>query len=59
MGNKDNERKPNDDRSDTLNPNNPKHQTALDEHSRRSNPRDPNNSPGTTRPTNPPGKGKG
>ncbi|MDY7230253.1 hypothetical protein [Hyalangium rubrum] len=58
MGEKSNETKSNNDRSDTINPNNPKHQTALDEHSRRTNPKDPSNSPGPTRPSNPPGKGK-
>ncbi|WP_257450048.1 hypothetical protein [Archangium lipolyticum] len=58
MADKDNTRKPNDERSDTLNPNNPKHQSALDEHSRRKNPQEPANTPGTTRPSNPPGKGR-
>ena len=51
-------RQPNDERSDALNPNNPKHQTGLDEHSRRKNPEDSSNAPGTTRPSNPPGQGK-
>jgi hypothetical protein len=58
MGDKDNANQPNNERADTLNPNNPKHQTALDEHSRRSNPKDPSNQPGSTRPSSPPGKGK-
>jgi hypothetical protein len=57
MGDKDKPRTPNDERSDTLNPNNPKHQSALDEHSRRRNPEAPSNPPGTTQPSNPPGKG--
>ena len=50
---------PNDDRSDTLNPNNAQNQAALDEHSRRVNPAEPGNAPATTRPSSPPGKGKG
>lgn len=49
---------PNDDRSDSINPNNPKQQAGLDEHSRRSNPQEPRNAPASTRPSSPPGKGK-
>jgi hypothetical protein len=49
----------NDQRSDSINPNNPSQQKGLDEHSRRSNPEEPRNAPATTRPSNPPGKGKG
>jgi hypothetical protein len=56
--NKNDSRTPNDDRSDSINKNNPRHQAALDEHSRRSDPREPRNAPETTRPSNPPGKGK-
>lgn len=52
-------RTPNDDRADALNPETQQHQSALDEHSRRVNPREPRNAPSTTRPSNPPGKGKG
>jgi len=58
MADKSSDQKPNNERSDTLNPNNSKHQKALDEHSRRSNPKDSSNAPGNTRPSNPPGKGK-
>jgi hypothetical protein len=58
VGDKNTTNQPNNDRSDVINPNNPKHQGALDEHSRRSNPRDPVNPPGKTQPSNPPGKGK-
>jgi hypothetical protein len=58
MGDKDKPRTTNDERSDTLNPNNPKHQSALDEHSRRRNPESPTNPPESPRPSNPPGKGK-
>jgi hypothetical protein len=58
MGDKSSDQKPNNERSDTLNPNNPKHQKALDEHSRRNNPQDSSNTPGGTRPSSPPGKGK-
>lgn len=57
MSNKPPDKTPNDDRSDELNPNNPKHQEGLDEHSRRKNPQDKSNPPGQTRPSNPPGKG--
>ncbi|WNG16851.1 hypothetical protein [Cystobacter fuscus] len=58
MADNDSGKKPNDNRSDVINPNNPKHQKALDEHSRARNPKDPSNTPGTTRPSNPPGQGK-
>ncbi|WP_434387957.1 hypothetical protein [Melittangium boletus] len=59
MANKDSGRTPNDDRSDTLNPNNGRHKDALDEHSRARNPKDPSNEQGKPRQSNPPGKGKG
>jgi hypothetical protein len=58
MGDKDSTKTPNEERGETLNPNNPKHQDALDEHSRRKNSQDPRNPPGTTQPSSPPGKGK-
>ncbi|WNG59319.1 hypothetical protein F0U59_34825 [Archangium gephyra] len=58
MADKSNEQKSNDERSETLNPNSTKHQKALDEHSRRRNPQDPRNTPGSTQPSNPPGKGQ-
>ncbi|HEX8826199.1 MAG TPA: hypothetical protein VF794_40215 [Archangium sp.] len=58
MGDKSSEQKSNDERSETLNPTSTKHQKALDEHSRRNNPKDPSNAPGGPRPSNPPGKGK-
>jgi hypothetical protein len=50
---------PNDQRSDVINPNNDQHQAALDEHSVRSDPNSPRNAPLPTRPSSPPGKGKG
>jgi hypothetical protein len=59
MTDKKDDRTPNDDRADVINPNNPNHQKALDEHSRARNPKDPSNPSGTPRSSNPPGKGKG
>jgi len=54
----DNKNQPSNPRADVINPNNEKHQTALDEHSRRQNPKDTSNRPEQTRPSSPPGKGK-
>ncbi len=51
-------RAPNDNRSDTINPNNPQRQAAVDEHSRRLNPQEPRNPQGETQPSNLPGQGK-
>jgi hypothetical protein len=50
------QRTSNDDRSDTLNPNNTQRQAAVDEHSRRLDPQNPNNQ-GGTRNSNLPGQG--
>ncbi|HEX8440662.1 hypothetical protein [Archangium sp.] len=58
MADQEKTKSPNDERSEAINPTSPKHQAALKEHSRRSNPEDPSNRPAATRPSSPPGKGK-